>query len=57
MYKGKNEMIDEVFIICMAMGFVDIHLLASTQLGQVKLRPVDKRLKAVAMAAALNYKQ
>lgn len=50
-------MIDEVFIICMAMGFVDIHLLASTQLGQVKLRPVDKRLKAVAMAAALNYKQ
>ena len=49
-------MFDEGFIICMAIGFVDIHLLVSTQLGQVKLRPVDKRLKAIAIEVGLNYK-
>ena len=56
MYKEKNKMIDEGFIICMAIGFVDIHLLVSTQLGQVKLRPVDKRLKVIAIEVGLNYK-
>ena len=39
------------------IGFVDIHLLASAQLGQVKLWTVDKRLKAIAAELGLNYKK
>ena len=38
------------------IGFVDIHLLASAQLGQVKLWTVDKSLKATAIEFGLNYK-
>ena len=37
------------------IGFVDIHLLASAQLGQVKLWSADKRLKATATELGLNY--
>ncbi|MCP4763707.1 MAG: hypothetical protein GY870_18190 [archaeon] len=37
------------------IGFVDIHLLASAQLGQVKLWSADKRLKATATEFGLNY--
>ena len=37
------------------IGFVDIHLLASAQLGQVKLWTVDKRLKTTATEFDLNY--
>jgi predicted nucleic acid-binding protein len=39
------------------IGFVDIHLLASAQLGQVKLWTVDKRLKATATELDLNYEK
>ena len=39
------------------IGFVDIHLLASVQLGQVQLWTVDKRLKATATELGLNYKK
>jgi len=39
------------------IGFVDIHLLASAQLGQVKLWTADKRLKAIASGFGLNYKK
>jgi predicted nucleic acid-binding protein len=37
------------------IGFVDIHLLATAQLGQVKLWSADKRLKATATELGLNY--
>ncbi len=39
------------------IGFVDIHLLASAQLGQVKLWTADKRLKAIAIEFGLNYER
>jgi predicted nucleic acid-binding protein len=39
------------------IGFVDIHLLASAQLGQLKLWTADKRLKAAASNLGLNYKK
>jgi len=39
------------------IGFVDIHLLASAQLGQIDLWTADKRLKASATKLDLNYKK
>lgn len=39
------------------IGFVDIQLLASAQLGQVPLWTADKRLKAAAADLGLNYKK
>ena len=39
------------------IGFVDIQLLASAQLGQVLLWTADKRLKAAAAALGLNYQK
>jgi predicted nucleic acid-binding protein len=39
------------------IGFVDIHLLASAQLGQVKLWTVDKRLRTIADELGLNYQK
>ncbi len=39
------------------IGFVDIQLLASAQLGQVPLWTADKRLKAVAADLDLSYKK
>ncbi len=39
------------------VGFVDIQLLASAQLGQVPLWTADKRLKAAAVDLDLNYKK
>ena len=39
------------------IGFVDIHLLASAQLGQLQLWTVDKKLKAAATKFGLNYKK
>ena len=41
----------------MGIGFVDIHLLASAQLGQLKLWTADKRLKAAGSSLGLNYKK
>ena len=38
------------------IGFVDIHLLASAQLGQVKLWTFDKRLNATATDLGLDYR-
>ena len=37
------------------IGFIDIHLLASTQLGRIQLWTVDKRLNAAATDLGLNY--
>ena len=39
------------------IGFVDIHLLASAQLGQLPLWTADKRLKAAAAELDLHYKK
>ena len=39
------------------IGFVDVHLLASAQLGQVKLWTVDKRLRTTAVKFGLNYQK
>ena len=39
------------------VGFVDIHLLASAQLGELPLWTADKRLKATATDLDLNYKK
>lgn len=39
------------------IGFVDIHLLASAQLGQVPLWTADKRLKTASTDLDLNYKK
>jgi predicted nucleic acid-binding protein len=39
------------------IGFVDVHLLASAQLGQVKLWTVDKRLRTTAAEFGLNYQK
>ena len=38
------------------IGFIDIHLLASTKLAQVKLWTFDKRLKSTAIELGINYK-
>jgi len=39
------------------IGFVDIHLLASAQLGQMPLWTADKRLKTASIELDLNYKK
>ena len=39
------------------VGFVDIHLLASAQMGQLPLWTTDKRLKATATDLDLHYKK
>ncbi len=39
------------------IGFVDIHLLASAKLAQVKLWTVDKRLNTAAAKFDIKYKQ
>lgn len=39
------------------IGLVDIHLLASAQLGQIALWTYDKRLKAAAVELELNYRK
>ncbi len=39
------------------IGFVDIHLLASAQLGQIPFWTNDKRLKAAAIELGLNYRK
>ncbi len=39
------------------IGFVDVHLLASAQLGQVKLWTVDKRLRTTAVEFGLDYQK
>ncbi len=38
------------------IGFVDIHLLASSKLAQIKLWTADKRLSAAASKLGINYK-
>ena len=39
------------------IGLVDIHLLASSKLGQIQLWTLDKRLKLAAIDLGLNYKK
>jgi len=39
------------------IGFVDIHLLASAQLGQMPLWTANKRLKTASIELDLNYKK
>ena len=39
------------------IGFVDIHLLASTKLSQTKLWTEDKRLKAAASKLGINFQK
>jgi predicted nucleic acid-binding protein len=39
------------------IGFVDIHLLASAQLGQIPLWTNHKRLKGAAIELGLNYRK
>ena len=39
------------------IGFVDIHLLASAKLSQIKLWTLDKRLNLAAIDLGLNYKK
>lgn len=39
------------------VGFFDIHLLASSKLGQVKLWTLDKRLNLASIDLGLNYKK
>ena len=39
------------------IGFVDIHLLASAKLAQVKLWTTDKRLNSAATDLGINYKK
>lgn len=39
------------------VGFVDIHLLASAQLGQIPLWTTDRRLKVAATELGLNYRK
>ena len=38
------------------IGFIDIHLLASAKLAQVKLWTFDKRLRSTAIELGLNYR-
>jgi hypothetical protein len=38
------------------IGFVDIHLLASSKLARIKLWTADKRLNSAAADLGLNYK-
>ncbi len=38
------------------IGLIDIHLLASAKLAQVKLWTFDKRLKSASIELGLNYK-
>jgi predicted nucleic acid-binding protein len=39
------------------IGFVDIHLLASAKLAQIKLWTTDKRLNSAATDLGINYKK
>jgi len=39
------------------IGFVDIHLLASAQLGQIPLWTTDRRLKVTATELGLGYRK
>ncbi len=48
--------IDEHKLHGVKIGFVDIHLLASAQLAQVKLWTDDKRLSSAAANLGINYK-
>ena len=49
--------IDEHQLQGRGIGFVDVHLLASAALGQVKLWTNDKRLKSTAAELDLDYKR
>ena len=49
--------VDENKLYGKGIGFVDIHLLASAQLGQIPLWTNDKRLKAAAIELGLNYRK
>jgi len=49
--------IDEQQLQGRGIGFVDVHLLASAALGQVKLWTNDKRLKSTASDLDLDYKR
>ena len=49
--------IDEHQLQGRGIGFVDVHLLASAALGQVKLWTNDKRLKSTAADLDLDYKR
>jgi len=40
----------------MGIGFVDMHLLASAQLGRIPLWTADKRLRSAAIKLDLAYK-
>ncbi len=48
--------IDEHNLNGKGIGFVDIHLLASAKLAQVKLWTEDKRLNIAAIELGVNYK-
>lgn len=39
------------------VGYIDIHLLASTKLSQTKLWTLGKRLSAIAVEFGINYKK
>jgi len=39
------------------IGFVDIHILASAKLADLRLWTLDKRLKLVAVTLGINYKR
>ena len=47
--------IDEHLLNGRGIGFVDIHLLASAKLAQIKLWTVDKRLHATASDLGVSY--
>lgn len=47
--------IDEHLLNGRGIGFVDIHLLASAKLAQIKLWTVDKRLHAAASDLGVSY--
>ena len=49
--------IDEHDLNGKGIGFVDIHLLASAKLAQVKLWTEDKRLNTAAIKLGVNYKK
>ena len=48
--------IEQNALMGMGVGFVDVHLLASTQLAGLPLWTSDKRLKSAAVKLQIAYK-
>ncbi len=55
-FKEFLYFIDEHQLSGKGVGFVDIHLLASSKLARIKLWTADKRLNSAAADLGLNYK-